>query len=83
MEKAWFYEKLFFNVAMTVMLPEDFQEFEVIYVFLATFYSLSLSVDERSTLGKTWGDAAFPSLLVSTGLDRYQFFRFLQNQVGG
>ena len=37
MEKAWFYEKLFFNVAMTVMLPEDFQEFEVIYVFLATF----------------------------------------------
>ena len=36
-----------------VMLPDVFEEFEVVYVFLATFcFSLSLSIGKRSTLGK-------------------------------
>ena len=35
------------------MLPDDFEEFEVVYAFLATFcFSLSLSVGKRSTLRK-------------------------------
>ena len=35
------------------MLPDDFEEFEVVYAFLDTFcFSLSLSVGKRSTLRK-------------------------------
>ena len=42
-----------------VMLPEAFKEFQVVYVFLATFcFSISLSIGKRSTLGKIWGVAA-------------------------
>ena len=37
------------------MLPEAFEEFEVAYIFLATFcFLLSLSIGKRLTLGKIW-----------------------------
>ena len=43
------------------MLPDVFEEFEVVYVFLATFcFSLSLSIGKRSTLEKIWGAAVPP-----------------------
>ena len=39
-----------------VMLLDVFEEFQVVYVFLATFcFSLSLSIGKRSTLGNIWG----------------------------
>ena len=43
------------------MLPDVLEEFEVVYVFLATFcFSLSLSIGKRSTLEKIWGAAVPP-----------------------
>ena len=41
------------------MLPEAFEEFEVAYIFLATFcFLLSLSIGKRLTLGKIWRGGA-------------------------
>ena len=52
-----------------VMLLVVFEEFEVVYIFFATFFfSLSLLIGKRSTLEKNWGAAAPQSPLVSTGL---------------
>ena len=55
------------------MLPNVFEEYEVVYVFVASFgCSLSSSIGKRSTLGKISGAAALiPPLQsppVSTGL---------------
>ena len=48
------------------MLPEVFEEFQVVYVFLANFcFSLSLSMGKSSTLEKIWGAAAPPYSLTS------------------
>ena len=47
--------------SIRVMLPDVLEEFEVVYVFLATFcFSLSLSIGKRSTLEKIWGAAVPP-----------------------
>ena len=44
--------------SIRVTLPDLFEEFEVVYVFLATFcFLLSLSIGKRSTLEKIWGAA--------------------------
>ena len=41
-----------------IMLPVVFEEFEVAYIFYATFFfSLSLPIDKRSTLAKVCGAA--------------------------
>ena len=41
------------------MLPNVFEEYEVVYVFVASFgCSLSSSIGKRSTLGKISGAAA-------------------------
>ena len=38
------------------MLPVAFEEFEVVYMFFATFFfSLSLSIGKRTNLAKIWG----------------------------
>ena len=43
------------------MLPDVFEEFEVVYVFLATFcFSLSLLFGKRLTLGKSGGERLQP-----------------------
>ena len=43
------------------MLPEIFEEFQVVYVFLATFcFSLSLSIGKRSTLRKICSPPSSP-----------------------
>ena len=41
-----------------VMLPVIFGKFEMIYIFSATFFSLSFSIGKRSTLATIWGAAA-------------------------
>ena len=54
-----------------VMLPIVFEEFEVVYIFFATFFLLlSLSVYKRSTLAKILGGEG--------GLQLPQFPRFLR-----
>ena len=68
LEKAWFYERLFFEEVIVKIkiyalyevhksnLPVAFEEFEVVYIFFATFFLLlSLSVYKRSTLAKILG----------------------------
>ena len=52
------------------MLPEAFEEFEVAYIFLATFcFLLSLSIGKRLTLGKIWrGGRGLQPPPVSTSL---------------
>ena len=53
------------------MLPVAFEEFEVVYMFFATFFfSLSLSIGKRTNLAKIWGmeAVATPSSPVSTDL---------------
>ena len=40
-----------------VILPVALDEFELFFIFLAIFlFSPSLSIGERSTLAKTWGE---------------------------
>ena len=53
------------------MLPVAFEEFEVVYMFFATFFfSLSLSIGKRTNLAKIWrvGAVATPSSPFSTDL---------------
>ena len=37
------------------MLPVAFEEFEMVYMFLLSFFSLPLSIGKRSTIAKIWG----------------------------
>ena len=83
LEKAWFYDRLFFEEVIVKIkiyalyevhksnLPVAFEEFEVVYIFFATFFLLlSLSVYKRSTLAKILGGEG--------GLQLPQFPRFLR-----
>ena len=42
------------------MLPVVFEEFEMVYMFLLSFFSLSLSIGKRSTKAKIWGETKAP-----------------------
>ena len=42
------------------MLPVVFEEFEMVYMFLLSFFSLSLSIGKRSTIAKIWGETKAP-----------------------